>query len=353
MTPRVAHAQSPRALSGLALALVSAASFGLSGALARGLLAEGWTPGAVVLARIAIGAAVVAPFGLVAMRGRWAVLRAHWRTVVVVRAVRRRGPPVLLLLRDRPHGSRARPADRVHRSGRRGGVAVVALRRAARATDARRCRRGRARAVAGARPALRSRAEPARRAVGPRCDGRLRDVLRDVRRRGQRPPAAGPGHRRLGGRRPGAGRRWGWWGCSRWRRPPRSVELAGATVSWWVPIVLLGVVTAAVVLRHRHRGHPPTGVAAGVVRRAGSSWSSACCGPGSCWTSCRGRCSCSGGVLILAGVVAVKLGSGLPRVLAPDEHLADDQQDRCRCRDRQQGSDDAEQTRHPRGPRSP
>ena len=72
----------PRALSGLALALVSAASFGLSGALARGLLAEGWTPGAVVLARIAIGAAVVAPFGLVAMRGRWAVLRPHWRTVV-------------------------------------------------------------------------------------------------------------------------------------------------------------------------------------------------------------------------------------------------------------------------------
>ena len=38
----------------------------MSGALARGLLDEGWTPGAVVLARIALAAVVVAPFGLVA-----------------------------------------------------------------------------------------------------------------------------------------------------------------------------------------------------------------------------------------------------------------------------------------------
>jgi len=75
--------RSPRALPGLAFALLSAASFGMSGALARGLLDNGWTPGAVVLARIAIGALVVLPFGLAALRGRWALLRRHWRTLVV------------------------------------------------------------------------------------------------------------------------------------------------------------------------------------------------------------------------------------------------------------------------------
>jgi drug/metabolite transporter (DMT)-like permease len=72
-----------RTLSGLAFAVVSASAFGLSGALARGLLDNGWTPGAVVLARIAIAALVVAPFGLAAIRGRWHLLRENWRTVVV------------------------------------------------------------------------------------------------------------------------------------------------------------------------------------------------------------------------------------------------------------------------------
>src|SRR5215218_5740957 len=46
---------------GFALAIASAASFGLSGALARGLLDAGWSAGAVVLVRIALGALVVAP----------------------------------------------------------------------------------------------------------------------------------------------------------------------------------------------------------------------------------------------------------------------------------------------------
>ena len=75
--------RTPRALSGLAFAVLSAASFGLSGALARGLLDTGWTPGAVSLLRIAIAAVAVLPFGLVAMRGRWHLLRRHVRTVAV------------------------------------------------------------------------------------------------------------------------------------------------------------------------------------------------------------------------------------------------------------------------------
>ena len=80
-------ARSPRTMSGLAFAVVSAASFGLSGALARGLLDTGWTPGAVSLLRIAIAALTVLPWGLLAMRGRWHLLRRHLRTVAVYGAV--------------------------------------------------------------------------------------------------------------------------------------------------------------------------------------------------------------------------------------------------------------------------
>ncbi len=75
-------APSSRTAAGFAFALVSAVSFGLSGALARGLLDTGWSPGAVVLLRIGLAALVVAPFGVVALRGRWDVLRRNARLVV-------------------------------------------------------------------------------------------------------------------------------------------------------------------------------------------------------------------------------------------------------------------------------
>jgi drug/metabolite transporter (DMT)-like permease len=63
--------------TGLALAVASAASFGLSGSLARGLLDAGWTAGSVVLARLAIASLVVLPFAVRALRGRWGALRAN------------------------------------------------------------------------------------------------------------------------------------------------------------------------------------------------------------------------------------------------------------------------------------
>ncbi len=75
-------APSSSTVAGFGLALVSAVSFGLSGALARGLLDTGWSPGAVVLVRIALAAAVVTPFGVIALRGRWDVLRRNARLVV-------------------------------------------------------------------------------------------------------------------------------------------------------------------------------------------------------------------------------------------------------------------------------
>src|SRR4051795_7011520 len=73
--------------AGLLLAVLSAVSFALSGSLARGLIDVGWSPGAVVLARIAIAALVVAPLAVRALRGRWGLLRRNTRTVLLYGAV--------------------------------------------------------------------------------------------------------------------------------------------------------------------------------------------------------------------------------------------------------------------------
>lgn len=72
----------PRAASGLGFALISAVTFGLSGALARGLLDTGWSPGAVVTVRIGLAAVVVVPFAIVALGGRWHLLRRSAGTVI-------------------------------------------------------------------------------------------------------------------------------------------------------------------------------------------------------------------------------------------------------------------------------
>jgi drug/metabolite transporter (DMT)-like permease len=61
--------------TGLLLAVASAATFGLSGALARGLLDTGWSAGAAVGLRTAIAAAVLLVPGALALRGRWHLLR--------------------------------------------------------------------------------------------------------------------------------------------------------------------------------------------------------------------------------------------------------------------------------------
>lgn len=71
-----------RTASGLAFALVSALTFGLSGALARPLLESGWSAGAVVLVRVGGAALVVAPVAVVALRGDWAALRRNVGLVV-------------------------------------------------------------------------------------------------------------------------------------------------------------------------------------------------------------------------------------------------------------------------------
>ncbi len=60
--------------SGAAIGVVSAASFGIAGALGKPLLLAGWTPAAVALLRVGGGALVLLPWVLWSMRGRWSLL---------------------------------------------------------------------------------------------------------------------------------------------------------------------------------------------------------------------------------------------------------------------------------------
>ncbi|MEI2776334.1 MAG: EamA family transporter [Tetrasphaera sp.] len=68
---------------GLSLALASAMAFALSGPLAKPLFGAGWNAGSVVLVRIGLAAALVAPFGIRALGGRWWLLRRNARVIVL------------------------------------------------------------------------------------------------------------------------------------------------------------------------------------------------------------------------------------------------------------------------------
>ncbi|MEJ5946972.1 DMT family transporter [Pseudokineococcus basanitobsidens] len=81
--PRAAAAATGRArLTGLGVALLSALVFGSSGSLGKGLLETGWSPGAAVLARALVGGLVLALPAVLALRGRWHLLRADAWLVV-------------------------------------------------------------------------------------------------------------------------------------------------------------------------------------------------------------------------------------------------------------------------------
>lgn len=68
--------------SGLPLAVLSAASFGLSGSLAASLMLVGWTAGAAVTVRVVIAAVVLVVPGLRAIGGDWSILRRRAPTIV-------------------------------------------------------------------------------------------------------------------------------------------------------------------------------------------------------------------------------------------------------------------------------
>jgi drug/metabolite transporter (DMT)-like permease len=73
-----------RTTAGLGIAIIAAATFGMSGAFIKPLLEAGWSPAAAVTARALIGGILLTPFALVALRGRWAALwRGRWRVLAM------------------------------------------------------------------------------------------------------------------------------------------------------------------------------------------------------------------------------------------------------------------------------
>ena len=69
--------------AGLAVALVSAALFGTSGAFARPLLSSGWSSASAVLVRLGGAVLLLAIPAALALRGRWGVLRDRWRPILM------------------------------------------------------------------------------------------------------------------------------------------------------------------------------------------------------------------------------------------------------------------------------
>jgi drug/metabolite transporter (DMT)-like permease len=77
LTHDIAAVPASRLRSGLTLAVLSAMSFALSGPIAKGLIESGWTAGAAVTARVLIAAAVLVVPAVISLRGRWGLLRQN------------------------------------------------------------------------------------------------------------------------------------------------------------------------------------------------------------------------------------------------------------------------------------
>lgn len=76
-----------RLATGLVFAGLSAAAFSLSGVFASGLLDTGWSPGAMVLARVVLAAVVVLPLGIVSLRGDWRPVRRNLGLIAIYGAI--------------------------------------------------------------------------------------------------------------------------------------------------------------------------------------------------------------------------------------------------------------------------
>ena len=73
--------------TGWLFALTSAATFGTSGVLGSSLMTAGWSAGAAVAVRILIGAVALAPVAVVQLRGRWSHVRRHLPLILAYGAV--------------------------------------------------------------------------------------------------------------------------------------------------------------------------------------------------------------------------------------------------------------------------
>ena len=299
------------ARTGLLLALVSALSFGLSGSLARGLIDVGWSPGAVVLARIAVAAIVVAPFAARALRARWGLLRRNVRTVVLYGAVPVAGTqfaffsavaamdvgPALLIEYTAPavivawlwarHGERPRPLTLAG-----AGIAAVGL---LLVLDL----------LSGADLAL----EGVLWALAAMLGAATYFVMSSDTRHGVPPLALAGGGLAVGAIGLGV---LGVVGVLPMRATTAAPTYAGEAVAWWLPFIGLGVITAAIAYT--------TGIAAS--RRLGSRLASfvalleVLAAVVFAWLlldQLPGTLQLVGGAFVLAGVVVVKLGERPPR----------------------------------------
>jgi drug/metabolite transporter (DMT)-like permease len=302
--------------AGLLLALISAASFALSGSLASGLIEVGWSPGAVVLARIAIAALVVAPFAARALRARWGLLRHNARLVLVYGAVPVAGTqfayfsavaamdvaPALLIEYTAPaaivawlwlrHGERPRPLTVAG-----AGLAAVGL---VLVLDL----------LSGADLAL----EGVLWALAAMLGAATYFVMSADTRSGVPPLALAGGGLIVGTLGLGA---LGAVGILPMRATTAAPTYAGEAVAWWLPFVGLGVVTAAIAYT--------TGIAAS--RRLGSRLASfvalleVLAAVAFAWLlldQLPDTLQLVGGAFVVAGVIVVKLGERPPRADAAD-----------------------------------
>lgn len=76
-----------QAFWGVALLLLSAFMFGVPASVAKPLYSIGWSPGAVVLVRLVGGALLLLIPTLVLLRGQWANVRRNLKTIIVYGAV--------------------------------------------------------------------------------------------------------------------------------------------------------------------------------------------------------------------------------------------------------------------------
>lgn len=69
--------------AGVLIALLSAAMFATSGSFAKPLLEAGWSPAAAVVVRLGAASALLGVPAAAALRGNWGVLRRRWRPIMV------------------------------------------------------------------------------------------------------------------------------------------------------------------------------------------------------------------------------------------------------------------------------
>ena len=306
LTHDTGSTQGARTASGLGFALLSAFAFGLSGALARPLLDAGWSAGATVLVRVGLGALIVAPFGIHALRGQWTLVRRNARLIALYGVLAVAGAqfaffsavqymqvgPALLIEYTAPaavvvwlwlvHGQRPRPITLAGAAVAAFGLVLV--------LD---LLSGTSISTAGVLWAL-----------GAMVGCAAYFLISGDDSTGLPPLTLAAGGLVVGSVVLAV---LGLVGLLPMRASTESVAYAGTTYSWWVPLLVLGLVTAAISYT--------SGIAA--IRRLGSRLASfvalveVLAAVGWAWLlldELPGLVQLVGGLLILLGVVGVKLG---------------------------------------------